>query len=57
MSKTILRKVPDEDVYYNFEDFIELDKKDLLFVVTTILEVLETRNLSLLSKVLTMIKK
>ena len=27
MSKTILRKVPDEDVYYNFEDFIELDKK------------------------------
>lgn len=27
MSQTILRKVPDEDVYYNFEDFIELDKK------------------------------
>ena len=27
MSKTILRKVPDEDVYYNFEDYIELDKK------------------------------
>ena len=27
MSKTILRKVPDEDVYYNFEDFIELDEK------------------------------
>lgn len=27
MSKTILRKVPDEDVYYNFEDFIEVDKK------------------------------
>lgn len=27
MSKTILRKVPDEDVYYNFEDFIELDQK------------------------------
>ena len=26
MSKTILRKVPDEDVYYNFEDFIELDE-------------------------------
>ena len=27
MSQTILRKVPDEDVYYNFEDFIELDEK------------------------------
>lgn len=26
MSQTILRKVPDEDVYYNFEDFIELDE-------------------------------
>ena len=23
MSQTILRKVPDEDVYYNFEDYIE----------------------------------
>lgn len=27
MSQTILRKVPDEDVYYNFEDYIEVDKK------------------------------
>ena len=27
MSQIILRKVPDEDVYYNFEDFIELDEK------------------------------
>ena len=27
MSKTILRKVLDEDVYYNFEDYIEVDKK------------------------------
>lgn len=26
MSKIVLRKVPDEDVYYNFEDEIELDK-------------------------------
>jgi hypothetical protein len=26
MSKVVLRKVPDEDVYYNFEDEIELDK-------------------------------
>ena len=27
MSQTILRKIPDEDVYYNFEDYIEVDKK------------------------------
>ena len=27
MSKTILRKVPDEDVYYNFEDEVEIDKE------------------------------
>lgn len=27
MSQTILRKVPDEDAYYDFEDYIELDKK------------------------------
>lgn len=26
MSKIVLRKVPDEDVYYNFEEEIELDK-------------------------------
>lgn len=26
MSKTILRKIPDEDVYYNFEDEIEVDE-------------------------------
>ena len=26
MSKVVLRKVPDEDVYYNFEEEIELDK-------------------------------
>lgn len=26
MSKIVLRKVPDEDVYYNFEDEIDLDK-------------------------------
>jgi hypothetical protein len=25
MSKTILRKVPDEDMYYNFEDEVEID--------------------------------
>ena len=27
MSKTILTKVPDEDMYYNFEDEIELDEE------------------------------
>jgi hypothetical protein len=26
MSKVVLRKVPDEDVYYNFDEEIELDK-------------------------------
>ena len=26
MSKIVLRKVPDEDVYYNFEDEMDLDK-------------------------------
>ena len=25
MSKAILRKVPDEDMYYNFEDEVEID--------------------------------
>ena len=34
MSQTILRKVPDEDVYYNFEDFIELDKKRFIICGT-----------------------
>jgi hypothetical protein len=27
MNEIILKKVPDEDVYYEFEDYIELDKK------------------------------
>jgi hypothetical protein len=27
MNEIILKKVPDEDVYYDFEDYIELDKK------------------------------
>ena len=30
MSKTILRKVPDEDVYYNYEDEIELDDTKII---------------------------
>ena len=30
MSKTILRKVPDEDVYYNFEDEVEIDETKIL---------------------------
>lgn len=28
--KTILKKVPDEDVYYNFEDEVEIDKKRII---------------------------
>lgn len=27
MNETILKKVPDEEVYYDFEDYIELDKE------------------------------
>lgn len=27
MSQTILKKIPDENVYYNFEDLIEVDKE------------------------------
>ena len=30
MSKTILRKVPDEDVYYNFEDEVEIDETKIV---------------------------
>ena len=30
MSKTILRKVPDEDMYYNFEDEVEIDTSKIV---------------------------
>ena len=30
MSKTILRKVPDEDMYYNFENEVEIDETKIV---------------------------